>query len=538
MGNKLINDEPVDRDNLGRKRIIDNLAAALKECETPFVMAVNGGWGVGKTSILKCLEKMFKKQKKKSLRTVWFSPWQFQFEDSPAVSLLQQIRNTAAREGWWNVDKTKRKTSKILEIVGSLAGEIVLKTVTGHSVSTRDIMNQGAAFEEKYFEVKQLTSRMYEEFQKAIVDLVGEKGRLIFFIDDLDRCRTKNALRLLEALKLFLNAKNCVYVIAIDMENLGRNLQEECGLSNPRDYMEKIFQLVYTLPAPAQKDSVRFVKELFREYSPELFDESALLRIAYDLADLLGDNPRSLKHFCNRFLLENSVLKETLGGDYNPMPHIFLQILQHCFPQVFKLFSSRRVIIVNSDPMKAFDTFILKWHDYFLDKLSGYRDDLYIETPLFEKYFAFMPCLSEKSALEEPYKFVTVILIDSGYSGIVCLDEDPKNKKIEAGANLSEIEDLSCTLLRDLNLSYCQLDRCNFAGADMTHTDLTNSDCTGSIFKDVLFDGGDAAGTIFERADLTGLACEGAEFTGADFSNAIVDDVLRQIVEKSEEDEE
>ena len=92
---------------------------------------------------------------------------------------------------------------------------------------------------------------MHEEFQKAIKELTGgKKGRLILFIDDLDRCCTENALRLLEALKLFLNSENCVYVMAVDMENLSRHLTEESKISNPREYMRKIFQLVYTLPPP------------------------------------------------------------------------------------------------------------------------------------------------------------------------------------------------------------------------------------------------------------------------------------------------
>lgn len=563
MGNILINDEPVDHDDLGRSRIIDNLAGALRECETPFVIAVNGGWGTGKTSILKCLEKIFKQKKMKSLRTVWFSPWRFQFEDSPAVSLLQQIRSTAEEENWLSIDKAKRKTSKILDIVGSLAGEIVLKTITGHSVSTKDIMNQGAAFEEKYFEAKQLTSRMQEEFQKAIEDIVGKKGRLIFFIDDLDRCRTRNSLRLLEALKLFLNAKNCVYVIAIDMDNLARNLKDECEVSNPFAYMEKIFQLIYSLPVPAYDDRVEFIRELFHKYNPGIFDKNAMLRVSHDLADFMGGNPRALKHFCNRFLLESPVIEEYIRSlleksaaqesndkDYNPMVHIFLQILQHCFPTVFKLFYNQNVIIVNPDPIKDFDKFVWEWYKYFTnnpedgtedkpeDGPEDGTEDLYLEFSLFEGYFALMPCLSEKNALEEPYKFVIVSMNESRYTGIVCLEEDPKNKKIEAGANLSGIEDLSGTLLRNLNLSGCLLDRCSFDKADMTRTDISKSDCSRSTLKDTMFKSAKAAGTIFERADLTGLSFEGADFTGADFSNAIMNRALWQSIKESDEDEE
>jgi hypothetical protein len=534
---KLINDEPVDCDGLGRSRIIDKLAAALKNCETPFVMAVNGGWGTGKTSILKCLEKTLKPGKSKKVRTLWFSPWKFQFEDSPAISLLQQIRDTAEKENWLSVDKMKRKTSKLLDIVCTLAGEIVLKTVTGNQVGTRDILNQGAAFEEKYFEAKQLTSHMQEEYQKAIEDLVGKQGRLIFFIDDLDRCLTKNALRLLEALKLFLNAKNCVYVIAIDMENLAINLKAESKVSNPVNYLEKIFQLVYTLPPPLPDFQHNLVVRLLQENNSTHFPEEAIIRIKHDLAGFLGHNPRSLKHFCNRFLLESSVIKEALGSEYNPVYHIFLQILQQCFPTFFRLFRSRCRILVNMKRKMKLDKFLLNWSHIF-NKAAG-RDPKtpypYIEYQLFERYFDYMPALTLESPLEAPYLFVTVNPHKSADRGIVCLEAHERNKAIKTGVNLSEMDDLSGMVLRDLNLCHCLLDRCNFDKANLSGTDISHADCSGSTFKYALFKGGKARGTNFSRCDLSELSFQGADFSEANFSDAILAESLKESLKKSAE---
>ena len=98
---------------------------------------------------------------------------------------------------------------------------------------------------------------------------------------------------------------------------------------------------------------------------------------------------------------------------------------------------------------------------------------------------------------------------------MVCLENHPRNEKIEPGENLSKRNDLTGMVLRHLNLSHCLLDRCSFDNADLRGSDLTYADCTGSTFIKAVFKGGKAGGTIFKDADLTGMLVEGAEFSGA-----------------------
>src|SRR5690606_21563199 len=59
-----------------------------------------------------------------------------------------------------------------------------------------------------------------EKFAEAVKELVsvdGSKaGRVVVFIDDLDRLEPRKAVELMEALKLFLDVPHCVFVLAID----------------------------------------------------------------------------------------------------------------------------------------------------------------------------------------------------------------------------------------------------------------------------------------------------------------------------------
>ena len=69
-------------------------------------------------------------------------------------------------------------------------------------------------------------------------------SHLIVFIDNLDRCRVDTSIEILESVKLFLQAKNAVYIIALDMRMLERAW--ELRYQNPsrvefqaRDYIDK-----------------------------------------------------------------------------------------------------------------------------------------------------------------------------------------------------------------------------------------------------------------------------------------------------------
>jgi len=531
---RLVNDEPVSDDGLGRKRLIEGLTAAIGQCDPPLVIAVDGGWGRGKTSMLKCLEKAFKDKKDKSIRTAWFSPWQFQFEEAPAVSLLQVLRETLREKTLFSIDRFRRKSSKLLKIVGTMAGEMTLKALTGFSVKSSDIVKEGWAYEKEYFEVKQLTTRMQEEFGKAIEELLGKDKRLVIFIDDLDRCRPANALRLLEALKLYLNAPGCVYVAAIDMDNLAQNLAGVLKTENPRDYLEKIFQLVYTLPQPTVEVEKQMVKTLLGHH--ELYKQAppVLARVENDLAALMGDNPRQLKLFCNRFLLESAMLKAQMGDTYDAACHMFLQILQHCFPSCFRLFKQEATILGHENPKKDFDVFISKWLVILEGKLGALVQGDFQESPvildnleagLFLDYLQWLPCRDnfspgEKSAREKDYTFVTINIIQAAKPGILCLENHSRNEKIKSGSNLSEYDDLSSTILRHLNFSNCDVSRCNFDNADFSGSDLSYADGTRSSFKQANFKTSIAQETVFKGADMKGVVYEGGTFPGADFQDA------------------
>ena len=45
------------------------------------------------------------------------------------------------------------------------------------------------------------------------------------FVDDLDRCLPEKAIGVLEAIKLFLDVENCIFMLGLDQEVIARSVE-------------------------------------------------------------------------------------------------------------------------------------------------------------------------------------------------------------------------------------------------------------------------------------------------------------------------
>jgi len=81
--------------------------------------------------------------------------------------------------------------------------------------------------------------------------------RIVLYIDDLDRCEPKQGGAVLQAVNLLLGTPLFVVILGVDPTWLERSLRyqydELVAGSTPREYLEKIIQVPYVLPAMADR---------------------------------------------------------------------------------------------------------------------------------------------------------------------------------------------------------------------------------------------------------------------------------------------
>jgi len=352
-------DEATCEDRLNRTQYAEAFARLAESGDTPLVIGIYGPWGIGKSSLMRLIEARLNTKK---ARTVWFDAWQHQFDDAPALSLMHAMADLL---------HISEQSRKLMTVIAAAFGSMLLKATT--NITIDDIDKLGKRYEEERFLVREARVRLQSHFRELItiaqtaapdssptlvmpnervagsgffaglrrhvplmrvkreqsppqpaerLDMRGPRRRLVFFIDDLDRCTPANVLGMLESLKLYLSVPGCVYFIAVDRTTVEQSLKhtfKDVDISCD-SYLEKIVQLPFTIPPIAQGSMRTFVDPLLQD----------ALRVCRTLLIRgLGDNPRQVKRFINTLALNHELARQLEIEKYNPAVLAVLLLLQY-----------------------------------------------------------------------------------------------------------------------------------------------------------------------------------------------------------------
>jgi len=299
---RMLTDNPIkgtNQDRFGFAPYARILAETISETDDlPFCVGIFGQWGAGKSSMMKMIEEYAASTFE--AKTVWFNPWKYDRKENLWHALIQTILYEIAEGG----DVTLKEKAKTL---ASHTAWFFLKkgisTLTTNVIDGKSLEKMKNAFTTQD-ELHHKHINEFEEHFTEAVNLYTNNGKLVVFIDDLDRCIPENAITVLESLKLFIGHANCVFVLGMDRHIVEKGIKklygEHVGMSG-RDYMDKIIQVPFFLP-PVPFDVLRQALNVTKtvEYSNAVW---CVIELG------LGSNPRKTKRFINCFYLLRSVLR-------------------------------------------------------------------------------------------------------------------------------------------------------------------------------------------------------------------------------------
>lgn len=329
---QLISDEPVDLlkdDRLGLQPYAGTVASVALGTPGPFTIGVFGGWGHGKTSLLRLAQKMVEAHDHQVV-TAWFNAWQYEKEEHPIVPLTATIVHALQ----------KKQDSGLPEALGEGAGKLIdaLRSVAyGFSLKGKAQV-PGLVEVEAAADVQKMIDR-YQELRKHAIDALldqslyhkafeilqaaarkhddsDQRPKIVVFIDDLDRCLPDNALHLLESIKLVLCQPGFLFVLAIDPRIVERYLEkrykDQYGIEDYRDgqsYLDKMIQLPFPIPSHESRFEA-FIKRLLNDH-PALENLRDVFLPLVNVVALASDrNPRSAVRFFNRMLIDQRIWQQ------------------------------------------------------------------------------------------------------------------------------------------------------------------------------------------------------------------------------------
>jgi hypothetical protein len=330
---KILLDSPTRSPALGYRDIGRGLAAIISESEPQFAVGIFGGWGTGKTTLMTAIKAALPTS---SLVVVDFNAWRFEREPQLVIPLLDTIRAALVE---WSDTRDEIAKSKVRALAGRI-GRVARALATGLSAevglpgAVKVSYEVGRAIDQlsapaEPGQPQSLYLAAFQELASAFATMaVAPITRIVVFVDDLDRCLPTNALEVLESVKLFFDLPGFIFVVGLDEQVVVRAIRTKFAAQDDhpgspeaasvasattsrqlgREYVKKIFQLSYSLPAmlPGQLDEL--LQSMYREasLSPAQFaDLEARVRpyLGYVAVDRRV-NPREVKRFVNAYTMQ------------------------------------------------------------------------------------------------------------------------------------------------------------------------------------------------------------------------------------------
>lgn len=250
-----------DDDIYNRKVIAENLTKIIEVQEEPIVISLDSEWGTGKTTFVTMWKDLLDNDEEYSSKfnTLYFNAWENDYITDPLLALVSEIEAEIKRED----SKFKKNFNKVKEVILPMAK---LVTKVGVKVGTAGVLDLDKVNLGDYTEdtIMDLASKLGEFSIKEIVasksirtkfkEVMSEYQKenckkIIFFIDELDRCRPTFAIELLEVIKHLFNIDNCIFIISIDKEQLSHSVSTIYGQNmDTIGYLRRFFDLDYRLP--------------------------------------------------------------------------------------------------------------------------------------------------------------------------------------------------------------------------------------------------------------------------------------------------
>ncbi|WP_050502557.1 P-loop NTPase fold protein [Streptomyces monomycini] len=329
----LLNDEPVDTagtDLLGSGQAARQLAGLLvaSRASTPFTLAVDAGWGMGKSSLMQLVRGELANVPE--VHTVWYNAWTSSGADALEgliKSVLMRFDRRLLRRALHRVSEQRALLRALRALAALVAGPL-----------------GAAGLVDELWSNLSVNSQARNEMREAIRDLAQEwaetadyspRRMLVVFIDDLDRCSEETVLAVCEAVKVYLDVPGLAFVIGCDRSAMGPSGLLRDLTPAGAAFMEKIFQTSYRIPVADGQGVQEYIGWCARTAGIERLLDAPLVEL---LAERSARNPRRIKRLVNGFVLEATL--NPMWADHPPEAVLRTLLIQYFYADFYRMMTS------------------------------------------------------------------------------------------------------------------------------------------------------------------------------------------------------
>ena len=333
-------DKPItspEEDSFGLGPLAKAIADSISKMEVPngTVIAVNGPWGSGKSSVINLVKHyLHNETKTDDLELVDFKCWWFRGEEALTLAFFQELYSAL----------NPTEGEKAQEAIAKLGPQLLMKTspVVGAILNAVGGSGTGAIASTVMKAISSLiqqdetVERLHGELAKALTD--GSK-RYLVVIDDIDRLSPDEAILVFRLVKAVGELPNVIYLLAYDRQLAEKIVTARYPSEGPH-YLEKIIQAAFELPEPSRLSLGReFERRLYGIIEEKEFeDEVYATNLFFEIIAPEIRTPRDLLRILNPLRVTWLAVK----GEVHPVDFLCLETLRMQRPGLYRTLRSNK----------------------------------------------------------------------------------------------------------------------------------------------------------------------------------------------------
>lgn len=283
-----------DQDLLDRNDVIDEISKIIDDrlfSKQPLSLAITGIWGVGKSYILKEIEKSY------SGRCIVFhyDCWKNDYYDEPLIGILASISEQLKKIEAENPDEQQKHYYRVMREVVFQVSRGIIKNFTEYDIEA--FRNRFADFRNLLKAKKQIDVASFDSLSNVsdVIEIVNnllcgymayEGKKILFVVDELDRCLPDYAIRILNRLHHICYGSPVIQLVAVNDKELSRNINglyyRDTDDVFARRYFNRFFTNYYRIPVGVS--SSELVRQCWEDFDAYFANDSL-----YDCFGMLAE---------------------------------------------------------------------------------------------------------------------------------------------------------------------------------------------------------------------------------------------------------
>ncbi|WP_413729141.1 MULTISPECIES: P-loop NTPase fold protein [unclassified Shewanella] len=348
-------------DIFNRKPFGETLLNLIQNTGDELVLALDAPWGEGKSTFIRMWQGLLKE---KNVPHVYFDAFENDYQADPFLAISSQIYSLIDKDDEENHKEFKEKATSALKVVGraglrigikALTAGVLDETILEDTGNIKDASKEASDLVDGYI-AKRLSQadedkeslKSFKECLAQLGEKLGGDSHVVFIIDELDRCKPKFALALIESIKHLFSVPNITFLLVMNREQLEEAVRCEYGRGvDASRYLQKFVSIWTSLPKSNDRYSSvpkKYLQNCLSRMDYQLQTRTHQLTIEFfeDLVTYYDLSLREIERSLTSFAIIHNATDGNLNIDYSWIS-VFVSVVKATRPNVYRKLANNSI---------------------------------------------------------------------------------------------------------------------------------------------------------------------------------------------------